>query len=166
MDRRYGYSPVGQKILAVREFNIKESFSMTFLTYPGEDPPFAASIREGSNSQYDYGKFLADCIEGGWLKPGDVLVCDNAAVHIGNDTFDTILDGFDQLNIKMILLPQYSPEFNPSELCFAFLKNRLRSRRKNVPLIDDIILHLSSLTRRMLSVKMYRHCIMNPSITI
>ena len=84
---------------------------------------------------------------------GDVLVCDNATAHVGEDTFGTILAGFEQLAIQLILLPQYSPEFNyPAELCFAFLKNRLRSHHRDVPLVDDIVKHLSQLKRK----KLYR----------
>ncbi len=93
--------------------------------------------------------------------PGDILVCDNAAVHVGNDTFETLLGGFEKLFIRLLLLPQYSPEFNPAELCFAFLKNRLRAQRRDVPLVEDIVFHLSKLTRRMITA-MYRHCILNP----
>jgi hypothetical protein len=44
-----------------------------------------------------------------------------------------LLDVCDQLGIRIICQPKYSPEFNACELVFAFLKNRLRNGRKNIP---------------------------------
>ncbi len=51
-------------------------------------------------------------------------------------------------NIRLLLLPQYSPELNPTELWFVFLKNRLRVQHRDVSL-EDIVFHLAKLTRRM-----------------
>lgn len=58
----------------------------------------------------------------GWLKPGEILVCDNASIHKkgrNKDLADFLwqspdLDG-QPLNILMLPLPTWSPELNPIE---------------------------------------------------
>lgn len=56
---------------------------------------------------------------------GDVLVLDNASVHVGHDTFSTIVEKLSQLGIM------YSPELNPVEYVFGFLKKSLRASRNH-----------------------------------
>ena len=61
----------------------------------------------------------------------DVIVCDNAKVH--KSPFMTL-----ELNawlaarsITIVYLPTYSPELNPCEMVFGFVKNSLRTSRNS-----------------------------------
>jgi len=59
------------------------------------------------------------------LRPGDVVVLDNLAVHKQPEVRATIL----AVGAQLRFLPPYSPDFNPIELVFAKLKAFLRAAR-------------------------------------
>jgi hypothetical protein len=52
------------------------------------------------------------------LRPGDVVVLDNLAVHKQPDVRDAI----DTVGAQLRFLPPYSPDYNPIEQAFAKLK--------------------------------------------
>jgi transposase len=59
------------------------------------------------------------------LRPGDVVVLDNLAVHKQPEVRMAI----EQAGALLRFLPPYSPDFNPIELAFAKLKAFLRAAR-------------------------------------
>ena len=59
------------------------------------------------------------------LRPGDVVVLDNLAVHKQPEVSAAI----DAVGAQLRFLPPYSPDFNPIELAFAKLKAFLRAAR-------------------------------------
>ena len=59
------------------------------------------------------------------LRPGDVVVLDNLAVHKQPEVRTAI----EQAGASLRFLPPYSPDFNPIELAFAKLKAFLRAAR-------------------------------------
>jgi transposase len=59
------------------------------------------------------------------LRPGDVVVLDNLAVHKHPDVRVAI----EQVGAHLRFLPPYSPDFNPIELAFAKLKTFFRAAR-------------------------------------
>ena len=59
------------------------------------------------------------------LRPGDVVVLDNLAVHKQPEVRTAIT----QAGASLRFLPPYSPDFNPIELAFAKLKAFLRAAR-------------------------------------
>jgi transposase len=59
------------------------------------------------------------------LRPGDVVVLDNLAVHKQPEVRVAI----EQVGAHLRFLPPYSPDFNPIELAFAKLKALLRAAR-------------------------------------
>lgn len=59
------------------------------------------------------------------LRPGDVVVLDNLAVHKQPDVRAAIA----RVGALVRFLPPYSPDFNPIELAFAKLKAFLRAMR-------------------------------------
>ena len=59
------------------------------------------------------------------LRPGDVVVMDNLAVHKHPDVRAAI----EAIGAHLRFLPPYSPDFNPIELAFAKLKAFLRAAR-------------------------------------
>jgi transposase len=54
-------------------------------------------------------------------------------------------------------MPTYSPELNPSELCFAKLKYLLKHRNPHQELIDSILDCLEAITYEDM-VLFYMHC--------
>jgi len=59
------------------------------------------------------------------LRPGDVVVLDNLAVHKQPEVRAAI----EHVGASLRFLPPYSPDFNPIELAFAKLKAFLRAAR-------------------------------------
>src|SRR6201988_5136717 len=59
------------------------------------------------------------------LRPGDVVVLDNLAVHKQPEVRTAI----EQAGAHIRFLPPYSPDFNPIEMAFAKLKAFLRASR-------------------------------------
>ena len=59
------------------------------------------------------------------LRPGDVVVLDNLAVHKQPEVRQAI----EQAGARLRFLPPYSPDFNPIEQAFAKLKAFLRRAR-------------------------------------
>ena len=59
------------------------------------------------------------------LRPGDVIVLDNLAVHKQPEVAAAI----EAVGAHLRFLPPYSPDFNPIELAFAKLKAFLRAAR-------------------------------------
>jgi len=54
--------------------------------------------------------------------PQSVLVMDNCAIH----HVEGIQEMCDEASVKLIYLPPYSPDFNPIEECFSFMKSYIR----------------------------------------
>jgi len=69
------------------------------------------------------------------LRPGDVVVLDNLAVHKQPEVRAAI----EAVGATLRFLPPYSPDFNPIELAFSKLKALLRTAR---PRSFDQVCHL------------------------
>ena len=117
--REYGYAPRGEKVVA--EISGKK-FKRT---------NFAAGICLGKwVAPIEYEGSMNSTLFEWWfekrllneVKPGSVIVLDNAAFHR-----KTVLPGLaTQKNCTVLFLPAYSPDLNPIEKKWAWLKKRLR----------------------------------------
>ena len=67
------------------------------------------------------------------LRPGDVVVLDNLAVH----KQPGVQAAIDAVGAFVRFLPPYSPDFNPIELAFAKLKALLRAVRPRT--FDEVV---------------------------
>jgi transposase len=61
------------------------------------------------------------------LRPGDVVVLDNLAVH----KQPAVRAAIERVGAQLRFLPPYSPDFNPIELAFAKLKAFMRARPRS-----------------------------------
>ena len=59
------------------------------------------------------------------LLPGSVLVLDNASIHKGEHLTALV----EEAGCRLLYLPGYSPDFNPIELVWAFVKGLVRRWR-------------------------------------
>lgn len=60
------------------------------------------------------------------LQPGDVVVMDNLRVHHA----PAVRKAIEARGARLLFLPPYSPDLNPIELCWSFIKNVIRQRRE------------------------------------
>jgi len=121
-------------------------------------PPFIFGY-DHNGTGADFYLFLVLSIQNGALNDGDILIVDNAAVHVSSDYLFRIKLIMHVWNIKLIFLPSYSPELNPIELVFAQVKKHLRTYRTGVnSLKEDIAAAFRSVSNNNIK-SYYEHCI-------
>ncbi len=132
---QHGVGPIGEPIFRITTDKLDAAYSMTMLVkYLDDDStevPVVLDIREDTNTQWDFCTFLIFALEHSHLKAGDYLVLDNAAVHVGEKTVLLIADICAAAGVTIKFLPAYSPELNPIELLFGYIKRHLREYRDN-----------------------------------
>ena len=69
------------------------------------------------------------------LKPGQVVIMDNASFHKSKKTRELI----ESVECKLIFLPPYSPDLNPIEKFWANMKNWISNHTDNAKPIYDRI---------------------------
>jgi len=83
------------------------------------------SIVQGNNDAENFALQIELAVLVGYLRFGDVVVLDRAAIHTGGT--NTILEDWlwDNFRIFLLLLPARTPEWNPIELVWNILVQRL-----------------------------------------
>jgi len=75
----------------------------------------------GAWTRATFEAFLQDGLLPG-LEPGSVLVLDNASIHRGG----AIRELVEKAGCSLLYLPPYSPDFNPIEPAWSWIKHRVR----------------------------------------
>jgi len=120
--RRYGRGPRGQRVTDHTPCSHWEAHTVIAalrLTGLGAPAVFDGPIDSASFLAYVEQVLVPT------LRPGDVVVLDNLAVHKQPEVRTAIA----QAGASLRFLPPYSPDFNPIELAFAKLKAFLRAAR-------------------------------------
>jgi hypothetical protein len=123
---RKALAPTGMPARILHPGGLSNSGSMTLLISAAK-PHFYWEYRSDSNTQVDFVNFLAKSVACGFLSRGDILVLDNASVHVGMEYFEALVELMTLSEIRVVSLPTYSPELNPCELVFGKVKASLRS---------------------------------------
>lgn len=69
------------------------------------------------------------------LKPGQVVIMDNASFHRSNRTRQLI----ESVGCSVIFLPPYSPDFNPIEKFWASMKRWIEDKINEIPNLFDAL---------------------------
>ena len=69
------------------------------------------------------------------LKPGQIIIMDNAAFHKSQKTKDLI----ENAGCRLLFLPPYSPDLNPIEKFWANLKGKIRLSILDFPSLSSAI---------------------------
>jgi transposase len=88
--------------------------------------PLFYQIHDGTNDAESFSRAIEAAVAAGFLKGGDVLVLDNASIHgKGDNTYleDWLWKSF---GIFVVFLPTRTPEWNPTELVWRMLVQRLK----------------------------------------
>ncbi|RZK12496.1 MAG: IS630 family transposase [Hymenobacter sp.] len=82
----------------------------------------AVQLLNGALNQRSFALYVAHCLAP-TLRPGDVLVLDNLAVH----KLGGLREWLAERGVQVLFLPPYSPDFSPIEQAWSKLKTKLRT---------------------------------------
>jgi transposase len=74
------------------------------------------------------------------LKPGQVIVMDNATFHKNKRTQELI----ERAGYRLIYLPPYSPDLNPIERFWSWLKRKIRSIMSNFTSLEEVLSYIAA----------------------
>ena len=120
--RRYGRSPRGQRLRDHAPCGHWQTH--TVIAALRLDGLGASAVFDGPIDSVSFLAYVEQILVP-TLRPGDVVVLDNLAVHKQPAVHAAIA----QAGAQLRFLPPYSPDFNPIELAFAKLKAFLRAAR-------------------------------------
>ena len=78
---------------------------------------------QGTSSAFNY--FITQLVCIGFLRPGHILICDNASIHLTEENRNLSELLWEDYKILVLNLPPYLPELNPIELVFQLLGQHL-----------------------------------------
>jgi transposase len=120
-DYSYGWNQRGQRFQALKSGRRQGRVNMiAALCNQKLMAPFTV---EGACNRVVFEIWLESCLIP-VLKPGQVVVMDNATFHKGGRIEQLI----HQAGCELLYLPAYSPDFNKIEQCWSWLKSRIRKQ--------------------------------------
>ncbi len=131
--REYGYAPRGQKVNAAISGRKYKRVGIVAAQLGQEiiSPLAYSGTMDSSLFEFWFEKQLLPA-----LPQGAVVVMDNASFHCRARLISVAL----KYGFRLIFLSPYSPEFNPIENFWAWLKRRLRSSLASYKSFDDALL--------------------------
>ncbi len=114
----------------------------------------AQTSKEGAMTRADVERFFrVDLLPR--LLPGSVLVLDNASIHKGGN-LERLAK---RAGCRVLYLPPYSPDMNPIELIWSFVKRRVRRAgpRDEPSRSASVAAGLAAVTEE-LATSCFRHC--------
>jgi transposase len=137
--------------------NIANSFSLTLLiNLSYELNPFYINIQSNHNTKHN---FLAFVQSHGHLRPSNFFIMDNASIHFAAATRHILLQLFEIYEIHYIFLPTYSPELNPCELVFAYVKHFICTHHTADRQVHLVLLDALSCLPYATLLRFYHHCV-------
>ena len=103
----------------------------------GEVPPVQSVVIEETTNAAIFLQFVKLLLETGVLNAGDLFILDNCTVHYQGDNVgleETLMEMF---GVRLVTLPAYHPEFNPVELIFQLVFQRIRSNRSRYTALSN-----------------------------
>lgn len=89
------------------------------------------------------------------LKPGQIVVMDNLSAHKVNGVRQLI----EATGATLRYLPPYSPDFNPIEMCWAQVKQHLRTlKARSVDTLEAAVAAAQKSLTATQAVAYFRHC--------
>jgi len=95
------------------------------LTLLDDSYPLIYSITKDTSDGLKFVGFWCD-IAADYLFAGDTTIGDNCSFHCKGWSGNTVRIFLRELGVNYRMLPKYSPELNPAERVFSFLKAQLR----------------------------------------
>lgn len=120
-DYGYGYNERGKRFHALKSGKRDGRVNMIAAWCNGK--VFATFTVEGACNRTVFETWLQTCLIPS-LKPGQIVIADNATFHRGGRIKELI----EAAGCQLKYLPSYSPDLNKIEQCWSWLKSRIRKR--------------------------------------
>lgn len=120
-DYGYGYSKKGKRFYALKSGKRQGRVNMIAALCNGN--LFAPFTIEGACNRSVFETWLETCLIPS-LKPGQIVIADNATFHRGGRIKELI----EAAGCQLKYLPPYSPDLNKIEQCWSWLKSRIRKK--------------------------------------
>ena len=117
----YGWGKKGEPL--VEQVPARRGKNLSVLGAFDIEGMLATTSRLGAMTRADFERFLQEDLLPRLL-PGSVLVLDNASIHKGGQ-IECLASA---AGCRVLYLPPYSPDLNPIELAWAFVKSQVRKR--------------------------------------
>ncbi len=140
--------PTGKALRVFDEFPNQTRLTLSVLTAVDQpQAPLFYSITPDINDRWSFFTFVMDAIDAGYIGPGDILVVDNAPIHVADNMLTILLDALGAIGVDFVRLPAYSPELNPCEPVFGLLKDKLRHNAfPDLLLVDRLVSVMRTVT--------------------
>ena len=123
------------------------SYSVTCCTDLTNPMGFVMSTpRTESNTALDFLEFVIELVQNGTLVAGDFFIVDNASIHGAAEIMPALNGLLDAAHVRLVFLPSYSPELNPTECIFGKAKTWLRNHRGFDPFIVEVVKAFAEVT--------------------
>jgi transposase len=117
--RLYGRAKTNERIKeGVIDARFERKSILSTMRLNGEKCPM---VFDGTLNKELFAEYLKNHLKP-CLADDDILLLDNSSVHTSKLVKETLAE----LQIKHLFLPRYSPDFNPIELLWSFVKSVLR----------------------------------------
>lgn len=134
----YGYSPKGDRLYALKSGSREGRVNMIAALCNAQ--LLAPFTIEGACNRVVFETWLETCLIPE-LKPGQILVIDNATFHKGGRIAQMVAAA----GCEIWYLPPYSPDLNKIEKYWSWLKSRIRKRLKQFPTLREAMEHVLKL---------------------
>ncbi len=118
--RRYGWAPKGETPVIERPSGGRR---LNMLGAISSDGRTALRRHHGPVTGTTFLEFLRQDLAPS-LRPGDVLIMDRASIH----RVKPVAAFLSEIGVTVMLLPAYSPELNPIEMSWAWVKKLVRDQ--------------------------------------
>ncbi|ARA92177.1 hypothetical protein AWN76_002635 [Rhodothermaceae bacterium RA] len=115
----YGYAPRGERLVC--QAPLRQGKRVSLLGWLGFDGAGTVAMHTGTVRRWHFRGFIQQHLLP-VLKPGDIVLWDNARIHEAPDLVEQI----EARGACVRPLPRYSPEFNPIELLWSKLKHLIK----------------------------------------
>ena len=150
--RRYGRAPAGRRL--DQAVPLHGGPNVTLIAALTPDGLGALISVDGAVNGDVFAAYL-DQVLGPTLRPGDVMVLDNLAVH----KVDGLPEIVQKHGARLRYLPPYSPDFNPIERTFSKLKTWLRTAKARArDALEEAMLAAAAWTTEQDAKNWFDHC--------
>lgn len=134
-DYAYGWNARGQRFHALKSGCRRGRVNM--IAALCNQQLLAPFTIEGACNRVVFETWLESCLVR-VLKPGQVVVLDNATFHQGGRIEHLV----EQAGCRLMYLPAYSPDLNKIEHCWSWLKSRIRKHLSGFECLREAMEHV------------------------